>query len=203
MKELDFLPQAYHDNNRRRLQTRRNVLMCLGLGLAMLCLHGLNLTRINSAHAALSDLRNGSGGWQTARTQLAELETQRNVCRQKLDLINRLEDAAPLDAAIGEVTSLMSESMALTAVHVDTGSNEASPAGKAENTAIATPTTTRVRMTGVAATDVEVGIFLGKLSGCPLFTDVTLSFSRDTRDQGRKMRAFEVKFTLRPVEESR
>ena len=201
MKELDFLPQAYHEGLRRRLQTRRNLLMCVGLGLAMACLHGLNFTRINSAQAALNDLHNGSGGWQTAKSQLAALEAQRDTCRRRLDLINRVEDAAPLDAAMGEVTRLLSESMALTAVHIDASASD--PATGKPDKSVSATGATRARLVGVAATDVEVGIFLGKLSGCPLFSDVTLSYSREARGSGRKMREFEVKFTLRPVEETR
>jgi hypothetical protein len=202
VRELDFLPQSYHDRLHRRLQTRRNVLMCLGLALAMACLHGLNLTRINSVQAALTDLHNGSGGWQSAKEQLAAMERRRESCRQRLELINRLEDAAPLDGAIGEVTGLLSESMALTAVQIDAGPADPANTSKPDKSAMPTLSTTRVRLTGVAATDVEVGIFLGKLSGCQLFSDVTLSYSRDARNQGRKMREFEVKFTLRPVEEA-
>ncbi len=202
MKELDFLPRSYRESTWRRAHTRRNILMCVGLAMAMACLHGLNLTRLNSVQAALADLRNGSGGWQSARDQLAMLEARKTRCRQRLDLISRLEDAVPLDAAIGEATRLLSESMALTGLYIDAGEPAVgpNPAGTSEKNAGPAPTPTRVRLAGVAATDVEVGIFLGKLSTCPLFSDATLTFSRDTHGSERKMREFEVKFTLRPVE---
>jgi hypothetical protein len=200
--ELDFLPQSYHEGLRRREQTRRNVLLCVGLGLAMISLHGLSLVRINAAQAELTSLRNGTGGWQSARDQLAMFKNRRDACYRQLDLIDGLEDAAPLDAAIGEATRLLSESMALTTVQVDAGTVEEPQAGTPDTPTASIPRATRVRLVGVAATDVEVGIFLGKLSACPVFSDVTLSYSRDARSSGRKMREFEVKFTLRPVEET-
>jgi hypothetical protein len=192
MKELDFLPRSYHQRLSRRAQTRRNILMCLVLFTAMLSLHGLNLTRIRAAQAALNELHNGSGGWRSARSQFAELESRKALCRRRLDLINRLEDAAPPDAVMGEATRLLAEPMAMTGFSLD--------ATATDKTAAAGSIPTRVRIAAVAATDVEVGMFLGKLSACPLFSDVTLSFSRDAHNTGRKMREFEVKFTLRPVE---
>ncbi len=202
MKELDFLPQSYHDAARRRVEFRRNVFMTLGLVLAMACLHGLNLVRVQSAEAALAALRNGQGGWQSARSLVASLEARKALGQQRLELINRLEDAAPLDAAIGELAGLLTESMAISGLYVNTTVPAAPPApGQAIDREVpSAPATTWVRMTGMAANDVEVGIFLGKLGACPLFSDVTLSFSRDARNAGKRMREFEVKFTLRPVE---
>lgn len=202
MKELDFLPQSYHEGIRRREQTRRNVLMCVGLALAMTCLHGLNVIRTNTAQAQLTSLRNGAGGWQSAREQLAALKARQESCQRQLELIDRVEDAAPLDAAIGEAARLLSDSMALTTLQVDAGTSGSTASGTPDGPTAPGPATTRVRLAGVAATDVEVGIFLGRLSACPLFADVTLSYSRDARSSGRKMREFEVKFRLRPVEET-
>ena len=114
MKELDFLPQSYHEAVWRRVHTRRNVLMCIGLGMAMACLHGLNLTRISSAEAALTGLRNGSGGWQSARSQFTALEDKKEILPAASRPAQPVEDVAPLDAAIGEAARLLSESMALT-----------------------------------------------------------------------------------------
>jgi hypothetical protein len=190
MKELDFLPRSYHESLWRRAQTRRNIILSVVLFMAMASLHGLNVTRIRSAQAALADLRNGSGAWVSARSQFAALEDHKARCHRQVDLINRLEDAAPLDAAIGEVTRLLSESMAITGFYVDATTDK--------NAHAAAPT--RVRITALAATDVEVGIFLGKLSTCPVFSDIALSFSRDAHEAGRRMREFEVRFTLRPLE---
>lgn len=214
MKEIDFLPHSYHQAVRRRTERRRNLLMCVGLALAMICLHGLNVTRIRSAEAALSAMRNGSGAWQSAQARLSALEKQKASLRERLDLISRLEDAAPLNAAIGEIAGLMTGSMAIRELSVETASPDAagrssvplSPQTAAQTggvvkAGISSPTETRVRMTGVAATDVEVGIFLGKMGACPLFSNVTLGYSREERAAGRKMREFEVSCTIRPVED--
>jgi len=207
MKELDFLPRAYRNAIVRRMHTRRNVLLTAGLVLAMAGLHYLNATRIQSAEASLNQLQNGQCGWQSVRAQMAALQAEKLRARRQLDLINRLEDAAPLDAAIGEIAGLLSESMAMRGLFVETVESTPEPAPAAVQPAptgqAALPPVTRARMTGLATNDVEVGIFLSKLSSCPLFSDVSLSFSREWRGAGRRMREFEVKFTIRPVEATR
>lgn len=198
MKELDFLPPSYHEGLRRCQLKRRNLVMCVGLGVALSCLHALNLSRTHSAQAELASLRNGASSWRSAETQLRDLKAEAEGYRRQLKLLDRLEDAAPLDAAIGEATRLLSDSMALTTVEIDTGAKATTAAGNSQRPPA--PNVTRARLVGVAATDVEVGIFLGRLSACPIFAEVTLSYSRDARSSGRRMREFEVKFTLRPVE---
>ena len=52
---------------------------------------------------------------------------------------------------------------------------------------------------GVAASDVEVGTFFGRLSSCPLLDKVRLSYSHEIELSGRSMREFELKFALRRV----
>lgn len=206
MKELDFLPQAYRDGARRRVRARRNLLLTTGLLLAMACLHLLNVTRIQSAQAALTALRNGADGWASARERMSELEAQKSRAQRRLRLIRRLEDAAPLDVAIGEIVRLLSDSMALRGLQVISADPDQRAIGPATRDTLAPPNVPpgprrmQACMTGVAANDVEVGVFLGKLSACPLFSDVRLSFSRDCRAAGRGMREFEVQFALRPVE---
>lgn len=201
MRELDFLPVQYVAAVRRRQQNRRNSLLSVGLLLAMISLHMLNATRVRSAEAALAALENGSGGWGSAREQLADLERRRTVFRQRAALISRLDDAAPLDAAIGELSLLLNDSMAVRSVNIE-APGSAAAAGTAAIPPVPSPAAaaTRATIVGVAANDIDVGIFLGKLASCPLFADAALSYTREMRSSGRLMREFEVKFTLRPVE---
>lgn len=205
MKELNFLPQCYVANARRKRQNRRNGLMCTGLILALVSLHILNITRIRSAEASLVSLQNGTGGWKSAQDQLRTLETKKAFYRHQIDLLNKLDDAAPVDAAIGELTQLLTDTMAIQTLLIDTKPppntmSTPPPGTPAPTTPPPAPAGTRAVLTGMAVNDVDVGIFLGKLSSCPLFTDVALSYSRETHHSGRLMREFEVKFVLRPVE---
>jgi hypothetical protein len=153
-------------------------------------------------------LENGSGGWRSARDQLAELEQKRALYQQQAALVSKLDDAAPLDAAIGEVSRLLNESMAIRSLTVESAgppaagtANPAGPGPAPAAAAVQPPPVTRACLIGVAATDVDVGIFLGKLGACPLFGEVSMSYTRPSRAAGRLMREFEVKFIIKPVVE--
>jgi hypothetical protein len=202
MREIDFLPSSFHAIRRRRREMRRNVLMAAGLVLCLGGLHGLNTSRIRSAEASLNLLHSGVEGVQTAQQQLKFLHARTAELSTRADLLARLEDDAPLDAVIGELTGLMSESMSIRSLEVDARPPAAEPKAPASRQATATPPppVTRAKLTGVAATDVEVGMFLGKLSSCPIFADVNLEISREARLDGRRLREFEVRFTVRPIE---
>jgi len=58
---------------------------------------------------------------------------------------------------------------------------------------------TEVVLRAVAATDVEIGIFFGKLTASPLFDDIRLGFSREMERAGRAMREFELKIAVKRV----
>ena len=111
MKELDFLPQTYRDAVRRRRQTRRNLYYGLALAFALVGLHVSNASRIRSAEATLTALLFDGGTWESARGQVMALEARKALLQRRAALINELEDDAPLDAIIGEIAPLLSESI--------------------------------------------------------------------------------------------
>jgi hypothetical protein len=58
---------------------------------------------------------------------------------------------------------------------------------------------TRLVLRGEASSDIQVGIFVGKLSACQLFDDVQLKFSREAESPGALDRAFELAFTVKRI----
>ena len=49
-----------------------------------------------------------------------------------------------------------------------------------------------VRITGIALTDMELGVFLGRLSSSPLFEHVTLVYSRESNLDDVSAREFQL-----------
>lgn len=210
MKELDFLPASYHLAALRRQQQRRNILMTAVLGACMLLLHAANHQRLASAHACLATLRGATGAFQNARELAAAHQQRREVLITRSALLDKLEDNAPLDAILGEVSRLLTPAMALRNLEMqasDLAADEsANSSGRsAAKAAAQTPRMplrgkTRVRLIGLAANDIDVGVFFGKLSSCPLFDDVQMVFSQETTVQDRPMREFELSFLVKRVE---
>lgn len=214
MKELDFLPLSFHQAIARRREHRRNMALSVALVLAMGVLHVVNNQRINSAQASLAALRGASGAFQNARDLAESYRTRKALLLQQTDLLNRLEDNAPPDAVLAEVTRYMTKAMALRAIEIESHEGRAKsvessqqrgrgqPEAEEARELIAVPERelTQVRLTGIAATDLEVGVFFGRLSSSPLFDDVQMVFSQETTVHEQPMREFQLTFVVKRIE---
>jgi hypothetical protein len=126
------------------------------------------------------------------------LLAEKAVFERKAALVSQLDDPAPLDAAAEQVARLAGDSVSILTLRVDGGT--APSAGDRDGAVNLTSPSVRVLLTGVAASDVDVGIFMGKLALSPLFSHVKLSFTRETRRDGEHTREFEIRFTIRAAE---
>lgn len=213
MKELDFLPPSFHKAIWRRRQLRRNIILSFGLLIALVSLHVVNQGRIRSAEACLSTLRSGSGSFQNARQLIDSLHDRKDLLTKQAALLDRLEDGTPLDAIVGEISRLMGNPMAIRSLEINTqrpanehvGADNPQVPGTANDqtqqlATVPIPGPIEVRLTAVAASDMEIGVFLGRLSTCPLFENIRMVFSQETQDEQQSMREFQLTFTVKRVE---
>ena len=194
MKELDFLPKTFHEARRRSRLMRRNVLYSLGLAIAFASVHAINTSHLRSARAGLADLRTDDRARSLQRQELQALQARQQTLADRLELVSRLEDDAPLDVVLAEIAAQMNDAIAIRSLQVKTlPPAEIAPE---DRDPLLDRGPTRVVLGGVAADDMQVGILLGHLGGSALFKDVKLSFSREIQDAGRRMREFELTFVL-------
>jgi Tfp pilus assembly protein PilN len=185
VKEIDFLPQRWRDAQRHRRQNRRNAFWLILMAAALGILYFSNATRIRAV-AAVAE-RPEAVSLEALVNRKAELEARRAVLRSKGDVCSHLDDAAPPDALLAEITRLLSRSMALRALTLET---IVSPVGSE---------VTQVSLEGVAATDVDVGIFFERLASSPLFDQVEMKYSKQDHASGRLVRAFSFRFEVNRV----
>lgn len=197
MKELDFLPESFHQARRRRHLIRRNVLYSFVLVVAFGCLHFVNASQLRSAQAALTELHTGDEARNLLRNQLEVLQNRKQVLKDQLDLVNRLDDDAPLDVAVAEIAAQMNDSMAIRSLLVETTAPDGVDADKRDPLLDRGPT--RVVLDGVAVDDIKVGNLWGRLDASPLFDQVKLSFCEGTEEAGRQMRKFQLVFNVKRV----
>ena len=202
MKELDFLPRTYRQAIWRRQQNRRNVCYSVALAVALMGLHVANISRIRSAEATLAGLLADGSTWEVARAQVSGLQQRKELLQRQFALTNQIEDDAPLDAIIGEITQLLTESMAIRSITVQTASPDSKNEdgkNKGGQNKESEHKVTCVELFGIAATDVEVGMFMERVSSCPLFEDTKLSYCREPETAVRQTREFELKFATKRV----
>ncbi len=197
MKELDFLPRDFHEARRRRYLMRRNTLYLIALGIALGCLHFVNGSQLRSAKASLDAFHAGDHERNLQRNRLRELRAGKQGLEARLGLLSRLDDDAPLDIVVAQITRYMNDSMAIRSLVVESTPLENADPEASDPLLDRGPT--QVVLGGIAATDVEVGIFFGRVAECALFDDVKLSFSRKIEEAGRQMCEFELIFKVRRV----
>ncbi len=202
MKEIDFLPASFHQARIRRIRTQRNLRFSLVLIAAFGALHLAGATRLRGLETALASYQAGEGDRLCQQARLASLRARRQNVARESALVSQLDDDVPLDAMVAEIHRLMTDSMALRSLEVvrSAAPPEKGPDGTEKKPdPVLSHGPTSASLTGVAASDVEVGMFYGRLASCLLFGDVRLSFSREVEQSGRQMREFEIRMAVRRV----
>lgn len=214
MKELDFLPQSYHQAAQRRLQLRRNGLLSLLVAACLLGLHGVNQSRLHSAQAALTSLQAGNKAFDNALKLMSNLTERRKRLSEQANLLDRLEDNAPLDVIAAEITRVMPASMAIRRLETETepiaDKQSSHDEGKKRKKKRKDPAPEdradapqygplQVRLTGIAASDMDVGILYGSLSRSELFADLGMEYSREVMAKGHLMREFQLTLLVKRV----
>jgi hypothetical protein len=198
MREIDLLPDAYHLRRRRRYLMRRNAIYAVAVALALGCLHLVNTFHLHAAEAALTELTELTPQIEAQRMHVADLQRREQTLLQQIAGVDMLEDDAPLQIVLAEVARQMGDVMALRSVVIETGAGGPSAVKKSGQPEWLAERT-RGRLTGIAADDMHVGIFLGRLAQNPLFEEVKLGYSCEAYHTGYRVREFEIRFTVRRV----
>jgi len=120
MKELDFLPESFHQARRRSRLMRRNALYSLALAAAFASVHAINASHLRSARAGLARLRTDARATALHRRRLQALHASRHTLADRLHLVTRLDDDAPLDLVLAEVAAHMNDAIAIRSLQVKT-----------------------------------------------------------------------------------
>ncbi len=197
MRELEFLPNWYPQARRRQrwLRTQGIVTLLLvgGLGLWL----GLAQRNIRAAQASLASVD----------TQLAQSQLELEQLQVQLKLKNQLEFQRQIVSRLGlhveisrmllTLEKLMPKEMSLTDLSFETSEElvrTADGATSAKN--LQKTRTLRVKLLGVAPSDVDLANFLAGLTNVPFFSDVGMTYARDKSQDGHIMREFEVTFSM-------
>ncbi len=203
MAVIDFLPERIKAQRarRRRLLRQGNLLAVCLVSLALLGY--LREGQIVQARGELAMLQGRTENARcqlvmraTLQQQLAELMIKKRIDDHLGSRVNALDVLAVLQ-------TVMPASIALTELDLEAmevpdnrkpktleawqrpavGGRAPRPAGKIRRV--------RLKITGLAPTDVDVANFIGQLSASPLFEDVNMGFARNVTFRDRTARQFQ------------
>jgi len=197
VKNIDFLPASFHEAVRRRCLNRRNTLLSMALATGLIGLHVTNDSRLRTAKAALQTLQADDALHEQQQARMEVLTIRKRILSQRQALISELDDDASCDAILAEITRLLSDEMAVRSLFLEI--QPIVPGGDEEIDPVRDRGPTQLVLKGEAGSDVQIGIFIGKLSACQLFDEVQLKFSRAAALPGSLDREFELAFTVKRI----
>lgn len=206
MNSIDFLPDRIKAQRaRRRRLTRQGYLLAFAVGATALwaC---LGQRRVSRAQAELTQLRAQSANLTSQLTLKGQLERQLGALLimerisktlgsrvNVLDVTNELERLLPARMFLSQLT-LETVNQEVSSAGESHRNPSARPAGAPRRTNDKTVKRVRLRITGLAPTDVAVANFIGQLSASPLFEDVNMGYTKDTVFHKRRAREFQASF---------
>jgi Tfp pilus assembly protein PilN len=204
MRELEFLPEWYPQLRRRRrlVMVQGWVLIGLIVGIGMWTIAANRAVRKDEAKLVRLDAELSLSRAELEQLdELLALEKQLGKQEQILAKVGSHVEAARLLATLDEV---MPPEMALVDLTFDTEDRvvpvTAPPGSRLSRAAAAAPPVIdrrlKVRLVGVAPTDVDLANFLARLTAKPFFEAIAMTYAKDRSDQGHLMREFEVLFSM-------
>jgi Tfp pilus assembly protein PilN len=201
MRELEFLPTWYPQWHRRRrmvlLQVWITILLVLGLG-SWLYLADRNC---RDAQEVLVSLRGQLKETDEQLQQMDRLEALRKQLRLQDEVLNKLGDHIESSRLMGKLAAVLPPNVSLlnlTLEHEETPVPISNIARAALKNPSQVPMDRRlkIKVLGVAPTDVELATFITELNKVSFFERVAPTYTRDRKESGHLLREFELTFSV-------
>jgi Tfp pilus assembly protein PilN len=214
--DLSFLPDDYL---KRKAQRRSNI-VCASLFLVVMGAIG---TAFHFAQASMAGLERQHSAVVRQYAEAAKrieqvklLQERQRTMAQQAELSQSLLEKAPRSYLLAQITNAMPTGVSLLDLQM-TSKRKTAPAapqtrfqkhGKTLKNKDAPPPPqpqtydVRLKLTGVAGTDVQVAQFMGKLLQCELLQDVNLAYSQEFKQDNQMLRKFEIEMMLNPDAEA-
>jgi Tfp pilus assembly protein PilN len=199
MRELEFLPAWYPALWRRRRFVALQAWLAGAIVAALASWMLLAERNVQAAQDSLQGLQKQLQQTDDQLHRLSELQSLKLQMSQQAEVVSRLGPHVPTARLINVLEEAMPPDMAILDLSTDSQAQIKAPSSlsAASGAHPAMVRTVRIRLHGVAPSDVDLGNFLARLAGVPYFSDIAMSYSKDRVDSGHLMREFEVTFSVR------
>lgn len=197
MRELEFLPAWYPTLQRRRRHVIIQAWLSMAVVVALLMWGVLSQRNVNAAESGLGSLQNQLTAANEKVKQLDELQKLKRQMSQQAQVVNQLGPHVPMARLLDALDDMMPKDMAILDLDLGTEEQVRPPSGLpgAPGGQEAVVRHLRIRLHGVAPSDVELGYFMDRVAGIPKASDVLMT-SKDRVENGHQMCDFEVSFVI-------
>jgi hypothetical protein len=198
MKEFDFLPEWYKNDQRRQLHVRRQYIALVAVFLVMMIFNVTATHRAGKAAAEVGDLENQRVCSEAVVHEFDVLTKKLNELKTRASLVEQMDSRVNIAAILAEMSYVIGDSIVLRKVEIqaepfgraeEKGQTKGSAvrlAGNAANSEKETPlgcVKCRIVLTGVAANPADVADLVRKLDASSYFQQVHLSFYGNAKAQ--------------------
>ena len=196
MRELEFLPEWYPRarRSRRMLLLHAWAMLMLIFGLGMWSV--LADRNVRHERQALDSLYTQVG--QT-RAELDQLDKQLALKKQlqvQEQILSRIGTHVEATRMLAQLDSIMPKEMSVLDLSMETVETVQNASQNSSGKGASVQRQLKTRLVGIAPSDVDLANFLAKLTGVPIFQQVTLIRAADRSESGHLMREFEVSFCI-------
>jgi hypothetical protein len=201
VRELEFLPTWYPQLQRRRRLVFMQAWLMIVLAFSLALWVYLADRNERGAEETLSYLQRQLSDAEAQLVQMSKQEVLRKQWLKQAETLGRLGTHVESARLISKLAAVLPENVALLGLTMDTDETPV-PMTNVERAAVPTshvpPVNRRlkVRLQGVAPTDVELALLLTELNKVPFFEHVTPTYAQDRRDTGHIQREFELTFSV-------
>lgn len=201
MREMEFLPVWYSELRRRRRVLGLQVWLVVAVSISLSVWLLLVDRNRRGAEQAMSLLQNQLVQTDSQIREMERLTLLEQQLQRQRDIQAKLGLHIGSARLLGELATQMPQSMSLLSLSYET-EEVPRPLSAVERAALRDPAQVpvdrrlRVRLCGVAPTDVDVASFITELNRQPFLDRVTMVYAKDRRQQGYLMREFELSFWI-------
>ncbi len=198
MKELDFLPGWYKEDQRRHLHVRRQYFALVAVFLLMMLFNATAIDRASQTAAHVAGLESQNVYAETIIHEFDTLTRRLNELRVKASLVEQMDPRVDMAATLAEMSHIVGDSIVLRKVEIlaepfaQTEERESAKSSvvrlgsktpSLDQEGLLGPVKFRVVLTGVAAHPADVPDLVCKLDASPYFQRVHLSFYGSAKAQ--------------------
>lgn len=198
MKDIDFLPEWYKENKRRRSHVRRQYAVLAVVFIAMISYNLTSTHKIAKANAELARLESKRVEAQSVFDEFNTVTKALNKVREKASLIERIDSKINVAAVLAEMSHIIGETVVLSRVEFaaelfsdddqgapasDTGVRAADGRTGITKESVVGNVRFRIALTGVAVSPADVAALVRRLDDSSYFHRVNASFWRSGKVQ--------------------
>ena len=202
MRELEFLPSWYPQLQRRRRLVFMQAWLMVVLAFSLALWIYLADRNERGAEESLSYLQGQLTQAESQLVQMDRLEVLRKQWMKQAETLHRLGTHVEAARLIGKLAAVLPENVSLLSLSMETDETVVHQTNVERAGATLTPAPPRVdrrlkvKLQGVAPTDVELALVLTELNKVPFFEQVTPTYAQDRKDAGHIQREFELTFSV-------